>query len=202
MQMMKSSISTEYKDGKAVCTIDLERDGRKFHHEYDPTDEKAEQLATDRLKHFLYAEPEKEKAPKIEVAKEELKTVTQTAKPAEKHRKWVDSNIEKLLSRANNTMSDIDTYRDVQEGKIEKEKLADIATSFSQEALDYIGRDFPAETTTMMAAQAFYGVYLTNIIDRLCWALDNTLGKLDKACYRLHSWGDVQYVADLKEGKV
>lgn len=79
MHMMKSSISTEYKDGKAVCTMDLERDGRKFHHEYDPTDEKAEKLATDRLKSFL---AEAEETPKVEAAKEEPKTETkQTAKP-------------------------------------------------------------------------------------------------------------------------
>lgn len=200
MQMMSSSIKTEYKDGKAVCIIDLERDGRKFHHEYDPTDEKAEKLATDRLKSFL---AEAEETPKVEAAKEEPKTETkQTAKPAEKHREWVDSNIEKLLNRANNTISDVDYYNDVQSHKLDKEKLADLSVSFSQEALDYVGQDFPTDTGTVAAAEAFYGVYLTNIIDRLCWALDNTLGQLDKACYRLRSWGDIQYVADLKEGKV
>lgn len=200
MHMMSSSIKTEYKDGKAVCIIDLEKDGHKFHHEYDPADEKAEKLATDRLKSFL---AEAEETPKVEVAKEEPKTETkQPAKPAEKHREWVDSNIEKLLNRANNTISDVDYYNDVQNHKLDKEKLADLSVSFSQEALDYVGQDFPTDVGTMAAAEAFYGVYLTNIIDRLCWALDNTLGRLDKACYRLHSWGDIQYVADLKDGKL
>lgn len=202
MQMMSSSIKTEYKDGKAVCTIDLERDGRKFHHEYDPTDEKAEKLATDRLKRFLDEEPNEEETPKVEIAKEEPKTETQTAKQKKNHREWVDNNIEELLNRANNTIRDVDYYNDVQDNKFDKEKLTDLSVSFAQEALDYVGRDFPTDTTTMAAAEAFYGVYLTNIIDRLCWALDNTLGRLDKACYRLHSWGDIQYVANLKEGKV
>lgn len=224
MNDFTSVIQIDYKDGKGTTVLSAMKDGQTFTRMYDPSDEKAEKEATSGLAKFLGGQVsedgkaiEVEVGEKAEAAKEpevdlsEVKPFkmdqaeTETASGDPVYHIRPTDEIEELLNRAGNTAGDMDDYivKGIFSGRREDmEKLAGIGTGFAKSALEFMGKEVPTDPGTIAACQSIYGVHLTNLIDRLCWALDNTLGRYEKAKYRLYAWGDVKYVADLEEGKI
>lgn len=115
-----------------------------------------------------------------------------------------EERIEELLNRANNTISDLPKDFII-------DYSAEQGITYLRHALEACGVppdtgvDGEADETTIGAALVSacdFGLHLNDVVERLCWALENTLIRYDKALYRLRSWGDIKYVADLEEGKV
>ena len=103
-----------------------------------------------------------------------------------------EERIEKLLNRANNTMADLPTEHDT-------EQMADWLVMAAQKvALDAESLSFG----DVFQGASEEGLHLVDVIERLCWALDNTLRKYDRAKMRLNTWGDINFVSDLEEGKI
>ena len=111
-----------------------------------------------------------------------------------------DERIESVLNKANNTISDLP--EDLIMGY-----SSEACATILRKALESCGIELTGEDDTITIGEAFtslcgYGLHLSDVIERLVWALENTVEKYDKAKYRLWSWGDIHYVADLEEGKL
>ena len=113
-----------------------------------------------------------------------------------------DERVEGLLNRAHATISDLPVGENIV-------LLCDDGhgTAYLRHALECCGLPVEGEqgiTTVgdIIVGSCAYGLRLCEIIERLCTALEDTLGKYDKALYRLRSWGDIQYAASLEEEKI
>lgn len=109
-----------------------------------------------------------------------------------------NERIEKVLNRANNTISDLPD--DLIMGY-----TPEACEAYIRHALSACDVELPDDTAPLgelLVSSCCYGLHLCDVIKRLVWALENTVDKYEKARYRLQSWGDIHYVSDLEEGKI
>ena len=104
--------------------------------------------------------------------------LNQTSRKKSFHYSKTDRKIETLLSRAGNTMEDADDWL---RAVFEEDIAARDALVKSEQHVRRLASIFCGETLPEgHDATALYALHLSNLIDRLCWALDSQLEKHDR----------------------
>lgn len=172
---------TEEENGKCQTRLFVEKDGKSKSVTFDPTDKDEAKRIQDELFDFVETQPAKEEKEQNHIAA-------------------VDERIEKLLNRAHNTISDIDNWQT--DGSVTVQEGSDRLMQHTETAMKYAGKTYEGGMEDVCSSLALYGDHLTGVIDRLCWGLERTLDRYEKARQRLITWGDINYVSKQDEGAV
>lgn len=109
-----------------------------------------------------------------------------------------NDRIEELLNRAHNTIQDL---RPCDEFLGEDDALtAYLKTAYLEVYGQELADDTPINLYVAVGNATAFGLHLAEVIERLSWALENTLNRYEQALDRLGDLNDYEFIEELEGG--